>query len=140
MLNMKSKTQYHLGLSISCVIGIMLIVVSIANATPSSPFQFTTAIGRAAITTNVPEELARMRALEDALYLAALQGGANINGFSAVSTDTSVQDHFVIRPSSKILDYTILSEEKSDTGVEVKIRAAVGSLPQKNVTVLVLLT
>ena len=131
MLNMKSKTQYHLGLSISCVIGIMLIVVSIANATPSSPFQFTTAIGRAAITTNVPEELARMRALEDALYLAALQGGANINGFSAVSTDTSVQDHFVIRPSSKILDYTILSEEKSDTGVEVKIRAAVGSLPQK---------
>ncbi len=131
MLNMISKIQYHLGLSISRIIGIMIIAMSVANATPSSPFQFTTAIGRAAITTNVPEELARMRALEDALYLAALQGGAKINGFSAVSTDTSVQDHFVIRPSSKILDYTILSEEKTDTGVEVKIRAAVGNLPQK---------
>ncbi len=105
--------------------------MSIANATPSSPFQFTTATGRAAITTSVPAELARMRALEDALYLAALQGGANINGFSAVSTDTSVQDHFVVRPSSKILDYTVLSEKKSATQVEVKIRAAVGDLPQK---------
>ena len=136
MSDMISKMQYQLGLRIYyiigiLIIGIMLIAISVANATPTSPFQFTTAIGRAAITTDVPEELARMRALEDALYLAALQGGANINGFSAVSTDTSVKDHFVVRPSSKILDYTILSEEKSDTKVEVKIRAAVGNLPQK---------
>ncbi len=109
----------------------MLLVTCIANASPSNSFQFTIATGRAAITSNVPAELARMRALQDALYLAALQGGANINGFSAVSTDTSVQDHFVVRPSSKIIDYTILSEEKSDSQIEVSIRAAVGNLPEK---------
>ena len=131
MLIMILQLHYYIVLRISCVISFLLLSMSIANATPSSPFQFTTATGRAAITTFVPAELARMRALEDALYLAALQGGANINGFSAVSTDTSVQDHFVVRPSSKILDYTILSEEKSDNQVEVKIRAAVGNLPQK---------
>ena len=131
MVNIVSKIPSPLILWCSVMSGIMLLVTCIANASPSNSFQFTTSTGRAAITSNVPAELARMRALEDALYLAALQGGAKINGFSAVSTDTSVQDHFVIRPSSKILDYTILSEEKTDTGVEVKIRAAVGNLPQK---------
>ena len=108
-----------------------MTLISIANASLQNSFQFTTATGRAAITENVTEELARVRALEDALYLAALQGGAKINGFSAVATDTSVQDHFVIRPSSKILDYTILSENKIETQMEVTIRAAVGKLPDK---------
>ena len=131
MLSLITRLHYHIVILISCISTLTMLAMSIANATPSSPFQFTTATGIAAITTSVPAELARMRALEDALYLAALQGGANINGFSAVSTDTSVQDHFVVRPSSKILDYTILSEKKSATQVEVKIRAAVGNLPQK---------
>ena len=43
--------------------------------------------------------------------LAALHGGAKINGFSAVSTDTSIQENLVIQPASQILDYTIISEE-----------------------------
>ena len=130
MVNIVSKIPSTLILLCSVISGIMLLVTCIANASPSNSFQFTTATGRAAITSNVPAELARMRALQDALYLAALQGGANINGFSAVSTDTSVQDHFVVRPSSKIIDYTILSEEKSDSQIEVSIRAAVGNLPE----------
>ena len=130
MVNIVSKIPLTLILLCSVISGIMLLVTCIANASPSNSFQFTTATGRAAITSNVPAELARMRALQDALYLAALQGGANINGFSAVSTDTSVQDHFVVRPSSKIIDYTILSEEKSDSQIEVSIRAAVGNLPE----------
>ena len=104
MVNIVSQKPYRLVLCISFISCIMLLTNCFANASASSSFQFTTATGRAAITSNVPAELARMRALEDALYLAALQGGANINGFSAVSTDTSVQDHFVVRPSSKILD------------------------------------
>ena len=131
MVNIVSKIPSPLILWCSVICGIMLLVTCIANASPSNSFQFTTATGRAAITPNVPAELARMRALEDALYLAALQGGANINGFSAVSTDTSVQDHFVVRPSSKILDYTIVSEEKSGSQIEVSVRAAVGNLPEK---------
>ena len=108
-----------------------IVIAALSTHAVASSFQFTTATGRAVITDSVPVELARMRALEDALYLAALQGGANINGFSSVSTDTSVQDHFVVRPSSKILDYTIISEDKADTQIEVVIRAAVGNLPEK---------
>ena len=131
MLKFVVKKQNQFALFITFISALILVFVSIVHAAPQNSFQFTTATGRAAITQNVTEELARVRALEDALYLAALQGGAKINGFSAVATDTSVQDHFVIRPSSKILDYTILSENKIETQMEVTIRAAVGKLPDK---------
>ncbi len=131
MLKALSKKNIYQGFFVILTTTILLIGSSIANATPQTSFDFTTATGRAAITPNISAELARMRALEDALYLAALQGGADINGFTAVSADTSLQDHFVIRPSSKILDYTILSENKSDTKFEIVIRAAVGTLPKK---------
>ena len=131
MLKFATKKQNQFALFITIISNLILTFVPIAHASLQNSFQFTTATGRAAITENVTEELARVRALEDALYLAALQGGAKINGFSAVATDTSVQDHFVIRPSSKILDYTILSENKIETQMEVTIRAAVGKLPDK---------
>ena len=131
MLKFAVKKQNQFALFITVISTLILTLVSIAHASLQNSFQFTTATGRAAITENVTEELARVRALEDALYLAALQGGARINGFSAVATDTSVQDNFVIRPSSKILDYTILSENKIETQMEVTIRAAVGKLPDK---------
>jgi hypothetical protein len=76
-------------------------------------------------------DISRRRALEDALYLAALHGGAKINGYSAVSTDTSIQENLVIQPASKILDYTIISEERADMHFIVKIRSAVGQLRKK---------
>ena len=106
--------MFKLTLNTKCLSALLIFVktsfllmnTTVANANNEQSFKFTTATGRAAVTQNVTEELARMRALEDALYLAALQGGADINGFTSVSTDTSLQDHFVIRPSSKILDYT----------------------------------
>ena len=74
---------------------------SVANANNEQSFKFTTATGRAAITQNVTEEIARMRALEDALYLAALQGGADINGFTSVSTDTSFRIISLFAPQVK---------------------------------------
>lgn len=131
MLQTVFKKSVYLVSHRTFVIFILLIASFNVYAATGKSFHFTNATGRAAITQNVTPELARMRALEDALYLAALQGGANVNGFSSVSTDTSVQDYFVVRPSSKILDYTILSENKSETQIEVNIRAAVGNLPER---------
>ena len=91
--------------------------------------RFTETTGRAAIIDPDMEQEARMMALEDALYLAALEGGARIDGFSAVMTDTSLEDHFVIRPASRILDYTITNEVIDGLHYQVSIRAAVGDLP-----------
>ena len=101
-----------------------------ATAGHAGGMRFTETTGRAAIIDPAMEQEARMTALEDALYLAALEGGARIDGFSAVMTDSSLEDHFVIRPASRILDYTITNEVIDDLHYEVSIRAAVGDLPE----------
>lgn len=93
--------------------------------------KFIETTGRAVIDQEQQMDISRRRALEDALYLAALHGGAKINGFSSVKTDTSIEENLVVQPSSRILDYTILSEEKSETHYTVKLRAAVGQLDSK---------
>ena len=92
--------------------------------------RFTETTGRAVIIGPDMEQEARMMALEDALYLAALEGGARIDGFSAVMTDSSLEDHFVIRPASRILDYTITNEVIDDLHYQVSIRAAIGDIPK----------
>ncbi len=90
--------------------------------------RFIETTGRAVIEDAAEVVTARRRSLEDALYLAALHGGAKIKGFSSVSTDTSIQENLVVQPDSYILDYNIISEDQTDTHFIIKIRAAVGNL------------
>ena len=90
--------------------------------------RFIETTGRAVIEDTTEVVTARRRSLEDALYLAALHGGAKIKGFSSVSTDTSIQENLVVQPDSYILDYNIISEDQTDTHFIIKIRAAVGNL------------
>ena len=101
-----------------------------ATTVQAAGLRFTETTGRAVILDSAMEREAHMLALEDALYLAALDGGARINGFSAVMSDTTLEDHFVIRPASRILDYTITNEVIDGEHYEVSIRAAVGNLPR----------
>ncbi len=111
-----------------CIIAIFVLTGEV-NAKENLKFIETT--GRAVIDQEQQIDVSRRRALEDALYLAALHGGAKINGFSSVKTDTSIEENLVVQPSSRILDYTILAEEKSATHYIVKLRAAVGQLNNK---------
>ena len=115
--------------SVFIIAAIFSVVISKAFA--KDPVRFIETTGRAVIEDNEMIDISRRRALEDALYLAALHGGAKINGYSAVSTDTSIQENLVIQPASKILDYTIISEERADMHFIVKIRSAVGQLRKK---------
>ena len=115
--------------SVFIIAAIFSVVISKAFA--KDPVRFIETTGRAVIEDDEMIDISRRRALEDALYLAALHGGAKINGFSAVSTDTSIQENLVIQPASKILDYTIISEERTDMHFIVKIRSAVGQLRKK---------
>ena len=46
--------------------------------------------GRAVITEN-NVDIAKKRALEDALYLASLQGGARVDGYSNIDASTSLR-------------------------------------------------
>ena len=115
--------------SVFIIAAIFSVVISKAFA--KDPVRFIETTGRAVIEDDKMIDISRRRALEDALYLAALHGGAKINGYSAVSTDTSIQENLVIQPASKILDYTIISEERADMHFIVKIRSAVGQLRKK---------
>ena len=115
--------------SVFIIAAIFSVVISKAFA--NDPVRFIETTGRAVIEDDEMIDISRRRALEDALYLAALHGGAKINGYSAVSTDTSIQENLVIQPASKILDYTIISEERTNMHFVVKIRSAVGQLRKK---------
>ena len=84
------------------------------------------ATGRAIIQHQDSLEEARMLALEDALYYAALQGGAKIEGFSSVDTTTALTDMTVIKPVTQILDYKVIGEIADETHYELTIEAMVG--------------
>jgi hypothetical protein len=124
-MNMRSIFFY----SVFIIAAIFSVVISKAFA--KDPVRFIETTGRAVIEDDEMIDISRRRALEDALYLAALHGGAKINGYSTVATDTSIQENLVIQPASKILDYTIISEERADMHFIVKIRSAVGQLRKK---------
>ena len=83
--------------------------------------------GRAVIIDG-NEEIAKKIALDDALYLASLQGGAKIDGYSAVDTNTTLNENLLVRPSSSIKDFVILEEGKDETHYKVKIKAILVSV------------
>ncbi len=68
-------------------------------------------------------DLAKKRALEDALYLASLQGGAKIDGYSSIDETTNLNESILVRPSSTIKDFVIIKENADETHYNVSIRA-----------------
>jgi hypothetical protein len=86
------------------------------------------ATGRAVATGAGGERELRRRALEEALFEAAIAGGADVTGFTASDRSAIVSDQLVLRPASRILDYAILSEERSGEILTITIRALVGEV------------
>ena len=95
-------------------------------AQDNSNFKQVEATGRSIL---LPEniETSRKRALEDAIYLAALKGGADVNGFSAISSNTIINDQSIIKATNRVLDFKILSETQNKEYLSIKISAIVGS-------------
>ena len=80
--------------------------------------------GRAVIQSN-DLQLAKKRALDEALYLASLQGGAKIDGYSSIDEKTNLKENLLVRPSSQIVDFKVLDESNDETHFIIKIQAAV---------------
>ena len=55
--------------------------------------------GRAVIIED-KYDIARKRALEDALYLASIQGGAKVDGFSSIDSKTHLKENLVVNYDS----------------------------------------
>ena len=94
-------------------------------AKDKSNFKQVEATGRSILLSeNI--EISRKRALEDAIYIAALKGGADVNGFSAISSNTIINDQSVIRATNRIIDFKILSEIQDKEYLTIKISAVLG--------------
>jgi hypothetical protein len=91
--------------------------------------EIVTVIGRAAIEPSGQDSAERL-ALEDALYMAAMAGGAELDGYSVVENGILVGESVTLRPSSRILDFNIVKTTVKSTHVEVQIQAYVGNSPK----------
>jgi hypothetical protein len=88
-----------------------LVIAAAGHALPAAAQVMTVeAEGQAVDTVQGAASATRRRALEEALYQAAMIGGAEVTGFTALSRSEIVTDQLVVRPASRILDYSILSE------------------------------
>ena len=100
-------------------------------AQDKSNFKQVEATGRSILLTeNI--EISRKRALEDAIYIAALKGGADVNGFSAINSNTIINDQSVIKATNRVVDFKILSETQDKEYLTIKISAVVGGDISKN--------
>ena len=71
-------------------------------------------------------DISRKRAIEDALYIAALKGGAKVSGFSSMGADTIINEQSVVRATSKVIDFKIIKETQDKEFISIKISAIVG--------------
>ena len=88
-------------------------------------FKQVVATGRSILLSN-NIETSRKRALEDAIYIAALKGGADVDGFSAISSNTIINDQSIIKATNRVIDFKILSEKQDKEFLSIKISAIVG--------------
>ena len=111
------------------IAGLLVCLISTVLLAPrGSVADMVRVTGRAVIASSDDTD-ARRRALEDALYLAALEGGADIEGFSVVDKGVMTGESILLRPSSRILDFAVIDEVKAHSFYEVTIEAYVGERP-----------
>ena len=112
--------------------GILIVFTNSLLANDNANFKQVESTGRAVLIAG-DIETSRKRALEDALYIAALKGGADINGFSAITSNTVINDQSIVKATNRVLDFNILSEKQSKEFLSIKISAVVGGkLSTKN--------
>lgn len=70
---------------------------------------------------------ARRRALADAIFAAALAGGAEVSGHTVVDRSVVARDLAIVRPVGRVMSHEILSETRNGDLWEVHIRARVGT-------------
>jgi hypothetical protein len=102
---------------------LMLMLPAMAMAAPSMMVDVT---GSAIQSGAEDAGSARRRALADAVYAAALAGGAEVSGHTAISKSVITSDVAIVRPVGRVLGLKILSETRTGDEWRVTIRAKIG--------------
>lgn len=116
----------------SLVCGLLALLLAGLAPPPAAARNLTVEVTGQAAESGLGQSTTRMRALEAALIEAAIKGGADITGYTAVSNGILVSDRMIVRPESRILDYSILSEERVNGFYRIRVRAIVGDPPTSN--------
>lgn len=113
-----------------CLCGLVALLILLDGGVFSATARtLTVEVTGQAAESGLGRATTRLRALEAALIEAAIQGGANITGYSAASNGILVSDRLILRPASRILDYSVISEEETNGFFRVRVRAVVGDPP-----------
>ncbi|PWR02581.1 hypothetical protein DKT77_10330 [Meridianimarinicoccus roseus] len=90
------------------------------------------ATGIAAIRSTADSDSARRRALADALLTAALAGGAELKGYTAMDRGVITADLSILRPRGRILRHQLLDAHREGAYWKVRVRAQVGEATPLN--------
>lgn len=108
------------------IVLVLLVFLAYIEKSNAAESQWVEVTGHAAIAGEKDRDSARRRALADALFNAALIGGADVRGHTAVSKSVVTADLTIVRAIGRVLDHSILAQKERQGIWEVTIRARVG--------------
>lgn len=109
--------------------GFLLMVLVAATGLPATAEDraiWVRVTGIAAVNGRDDDDSARRRALADALLTAALTGGTELRGYTAMDRGVITADLAILRPRGRILQHQILDAHRDGAFWKVRIRAKVG--------------
>lgn len=104
----------------------LAVLVSSAAYAKKQDQRWIEVTGHAAVYSAADSDSARRRALADALFNAALTGGADVRGHSAVSQAVVTSDLTIVRAMGRVFDHRIVGQNSSGGMISVTIHALVG--------------
>ena len=110
------------------VMAILAALVLVPVTARAQEVRIVEASGQARIQSPADSDAARRRALGEALVSAALAGGAELAGYSAMAQGRIVRDVTVMRATAQVLSHEVLEARQVGDGWTLRIRARVAPL------------
>lgn len=110
---------------------VLLIAVALVRPVAAQPALSVIATGQAAIRSEADSDAARRRALGEALVNAALAGGAELVGYTAMSQARITRDLTVLRATGQVLSHRVIDAHRDGQTWTVRIEAVVGPLAER---------
>lgn len=109
----------------------MLLALALTAPLKAQPTLSVVATGQAWVRSEGDSDAARRRALGEALVNAALAGGAELVGYTAMSQARITRDLTVLRATGQVLSHSVIETRRDGDTWTVRIAAEVGPLSER---------